>query len=70
MYEESLSENTNVEENEKGENKKNKKESTFTNIGSYEKGKQAEQCKIEKPKNHHQIPRYQEKMRKLLSPRK
>ena len=59
MYEESGSENENVEENEKGENKKNTKESTYTNISSYEKGKQAEQQKIKKPKNHHEIPGYQ-----------
>ena len=38
-YEESGSENENVEENEKGKNEKNTKESTSTNIGSYEKGK-------------------------------
>ena len=39
MYEESGSENNNVVENEKGENKKNTKESTHTNISSHEKGK-------------------------------
>ena len=33
MYEESGSENENAEENEKGESKKNTKESTYTNIG-------------------------------------
>ena len=38
MPEESGSENENVEENEKGENEKNKKESAYTNIGSYKKG--------------------------------
>ena len=70
MYEESGSENENVEENEKGENKKNTKESAYTNIGSYKKGDQAEQQEIEKPKNNHNIPRNEEKMRKLLSPRK
>ena len=50
MYEESGSENNNVEEYEKVENEKNTKESTYTNIGSYEKGKQAEQCKIKNPR--------------------
>ena len=44
MDEESGSENNNIEENEKGENKvKTTKELTYTNIGSYERGKQAEQ---------------------------
>ena len=42
MYEESGSENHNIEENKKGENEKNTKELTYTNIGSYERGKQAE----------------------------
>ena len=70
MYEESGSENDSVEENKKGENEKNTKELTYTNISSYERGKQAKQCKIEKPKNDHEIPRNQEKIRKLLSPRK
>ena len=70
MYEESDSENKNIEENKKGKNEKNTKESTYTNISSYESGKLAEQWKIEKPKNNHDIPRNEEKMRKLLSPRK
>ena len=39
MYEESGTENENIEENKKGENKKNMKESTYTNIGSYKRGK-------------------------------
>ena len=70
IYEESGSENENVEEDKKGENKKNMKESTYANISSYERGKQAKQWKIEKPKNNHDIPRNEEEMRKLLSPRK
>ena len=61
MYEESGSEDEIIEENEKGENKKNTKESAYTNIGSYEKGEQAKQQKIEKPKNNHEIPRNEEK---------
>ena len=69
MYKESGSENDNVEENKKGEKEKNTKESTYTNIGSCKRGKQAEQ-KNQKPKNDHEIQRNQEKMRKLLSPRK
>ena len=50
MYEESVSENDNVEENEKGENEKNTMESTYTDIGSYEKGNWAKQCEIENPR--------------------
>ena len=63
IYEESGSENNNVEENEKGENEneKNTKELSYTNIGSYERGEQAKQWKIEKPMNDHKIPRNQEK---------
>ena len=70
LYEESGSENENVEENEKGENKKNTKELAYTNISSYKRGEWAEQWKIKKPKNDHKMPRNQEKMKKLLSPRK
>ena len=66
MYEESGSENENIEENEKGENEKNMKELTYTNIGSYERGQQAEQQKIEKPKNNHEIPINEEKNEKAL----
>ena len=51
-------------------NEKNTKELAYTNIGSYERGEQAKQWRIEKPKNNHEIPRNQEKMKKLLSPRK
>ena len=39
MDEESGSENENVEENKKGENKKNAKELTYTNISGRERGK-------------------------------
>ena len=49
---------------------KNMKEFTYTNIGSHDCGEQAKLQKIEKSKNDHEIPRNQEKMRKLLSPRK
>ena len=66
LYEESGSENKNVEENEKGENEKNVKESTYTNIGSYKRGKQAKQQKIEKPMSSHKIPRNEEKNAKAL----
>ena len=50
MYKESGSENDNVEENEKGENEKNTKELAYTNIGSYKRGKQAEQGKLKNPR--------------------
>ena len=39
MYEESGSENENIEEDKKGGNEKNMKESTYTNISSYKRGK-------------------------------
>ena len=67
MYEELGIENENIEENEKGENKKNAKELTYTNISSHERGKQAEQQKIKKPKNNHEIPRNEEKNEKALA---
>ena len=57
LYEESGSENKNIEENGKGENGKNVKESSYNNIDRQKKGKQAEQLKNEKPKKHHEIPR-------------
>ena len=67
MYEESGSENNNIEENKKGENEKNTKELIYANFSSYERGKWAKQQKIKKPKNSHEIPRNQEKMGLLLS---
>ena len=70
LYEESGSEDENIEENKKGENKKNAKESSYTNINDHKKREQAKPLKDEKPKKHHEIPRIEEKMRKLLSPRK
>ena len=66
MYEESGSQNENVEENKRGENEKNTKESNYTNIGSYKRGKRAEQEKIEKPKKNHEIQRNKEKNEKAL----
>ena len=70
IYKESRSENNNMEEIEREKNMKNMKEITYTKTNSYDSGEWAEQQKIEKPKNDHNIPRNQEKMRKLLSPRK
>ena len=66
MYEDSGSENKTIEENEKGENEKNVKESSYTNIDRHNKGKQAKQLKNEKHKKHHEIPRNGEKSEKAL----
>ena len=66
LYEESGSEDKNIEENEKGENKKNMKESSYTNINEHKKKEQAKLLKEEKPKNHHEIPRNDEKYEKDL----
>ena len=60
----------NIEEIVKGENKKNVKESSYTNMDEGKQGKQDDLLKDEKPRNHHEIPRKKEKMRKPWSPRK
>ena len=52
-YEESGSENDNVEEIEREKNRKNMREITYTKIGSYNNGEWAELQKIKKPKNDH-----------------
>ena len=57
LYKESGSENKNIEENRKGENEKNAKESSYTNTNRHKKGKQAKLQKNEKPKKHHEILR-------------
>ena len=57
LYEESGSDNKNIEEIAKGENKKNGKESCYTNMDEGKKGKQADLLNDEKPRNHHKIPR-------------
>ena len=49
LYEESGSEDKNIEENKKDENKKNTKESSYTNINEHKKKVQAEQLKDENP---------------------
>ena len=61
IYKESGSENDNMEEIKREKNTKNIKELAYTNIGSYERGEWAEQLKIKKPKNDHEIPRNQKK---------
>ena len=70
VYKEYGSENNNEEENEREKITKNMKEITYTKIGSYDSGEQAKLQKIKKPKNDHRMARNEEKMRKLLSPRK
>ena len=70
LYEESGSDEKNIEEIAMEENKKNVKESSYTNMDKGKKGKQADLLNDEKPRNHHKIPRKRGEMRKLWSPRK
>ena len=55
-----------IERDTNTKNMKSMKEIVYTNIGSYKSGEQAEQKKIEKPTNDHEIPRNQEKNEKAL----
>ena len=57
LYEESGSDNENMEEILKGENKKNSKERSYTNMHKGKEGKQANLLSKEKPRNHHDIPK-------------
>ena len=59
-----------IEDSLKGENKKNSKEENYTNMDEKKERKQADLLKLEKPRYHHNIPRKEEKMRKLWSRRK
>ena len=68
LYKESGSDNKNIEEIVKGENKKNSKERSYTNIDKGKEGKQANLLSKEKPRNHRDIPRKKEKMRNFWSP--
>ena len=61
LYKESGSDDKNIEEIGKGENKKNMKESSYTNMDKGKKGEKANILKDEKPRNHHEIPRKKEK---------
>ena len=70
LYEESGSENKNIEENEKGENNTNPKESIYTNIDECKEKEQAKLLKDEKSKYHHEIARKKGGNEKLWSPRK
>ena len=70
VYEESGSDNDNIEDSLKGESKKNLKEKDYTNIEEKKEGKRADLLNME---NHNIIMIFQEKMekmRKLWSPRK
>ena len=49
LYEESGSDNDNIEDSVKGENKKNSKEKDYTNIDEKKEGKQADPLNKEKP---------------------
>ena len=57
LYEESGSDNENVEDIVKGKNKKNSKEKNYTNMDEEKEGKQADLLNKEKPLNHHNIQR-------------
>ena len=66
LYKESGSDNKNIEEIAKGENKKNMKESSHTNMDEGNKGKQADLLNEEKPRNCHEIPRKKGENEKAL----
>ena len=61
LYKESGSDNKNIEDFVKGEDKKNSKEKDYTNMDEEKEGKQADLLNKEKPRNHHDIPRKKEK---------
>ena len=56
----------NIEVNEKGENKKNVKESSYTNIDEHKEKEQAKLLKDEKTKYYHKIPRKKDENEKAL----
>ena len=56
LYEESGSDNKNIEDIVKGENKKNSREQSYT-MNKDKEGKQADLLNKEKPRNHHDVPR-------------
>ena len=70
LYEESGSDNDNIEDIMKGENKKNSKEKSYTDMDEEKEGKQADLLNKENARNHHDIARKMGKIRKLWSPRK
>ena len=66
LYEESGSDKKNIEEIVKGENKKNSKERSYTNMDKGKEGKEADLPSKEKQRNHHDIPRRKGKNEKAL----
>ena len=66
LYEESGSDNENIEDFMKGENRKNSKEKDYTKIDEKKEGKQVDLLNKEKPRNHHDIPRKKGKYEKAL----
>ena len=70
LYKESGSDNKNIEEIVKGQNKKNSKDGSYTNMDERKEGKQADLLNKEKLRTHHDIPRKRGEMRKPWSPRK
>ena len=57
LYEESGSDNDNIEDSLKGENKKNLKEEDYTNMDEKKEGKRADLLNKEKQQYHDDIPR-------------
>ena len=66
QYEESGSDNDNIEDSLKGENKKNSKEENYTNMDEKKEGKRADLLNMEKPRYHHDIPRKKGENEKAL----
>ena len=56
LYEESRSDNDNIEDSLKGENEKNSKKEDYTNIDEKKEGKRADLLDKETPGYHHDIP--------------
>ena len=61
LYEKSGSNNKNIEEIVKGENKKNLTERSYTNMDKGKEGKQDNLLSKQKPRNHHDNPRKNKK---------
>ena len=66
LYEESGSDNDNIEDSLKGKNKQNSKEEDYTNMDEKKEGKQADLLNKEKPRYHHDIPRKRGENEKAL----
>ena len=66
LYEESGSDNNNIEDSLKVENKKNMKEEDYTNLDEKKEGKRADLLNEEKPWYHHDIPRNKGENEKAL----